>query len=451
MKKLIAIALVLVLCLSLIPAAFAADDLIKVGIVNNPPSESGYREANVNDFISVFTEENGYDASFFYSIKNDEQLSAARQFITDGVDYLLISAAETTGWDAVLKDAQEAGIGVFLFDRMIDCDPELFEAAVVSDMAKEGETAVGWLLDQKLPEYNVIHIQGAMGSDAQLGRTGALDEQFEAGTMNKVVQQTATWDEAEAKKIVESVINSGDPFNVIYAENDGMAKGAVAALDEAGIGVFLFDRMIDCSPDLYTAAVVSDMRNEGVTAVAWLESLGLEEYNILHIQGQLGSAAQIGRSEPLQEKCEADEKWTMVREGTGGDSWDPNEARKIAEAAINAGEKFNIVYAENDGMAQGVVAALDANGITHGVNGDVIVMGFDCNKWALRELLAGNWNYDGQCSPFQASLIDGMIKTLKAGGEIEGLNDLKQIINDEKGFDARTITEEDIATYGLGE
>ena len=204
MKKLIAVALVIVLCLSLMPAAFA-DDLIKVGVVNNPPSESGYREANVNDFINVFTKENGYDASFFYSIKNDEQLSAARQFITDGVDYLLISAAETTGWDAVLKDAQEAGIGVFLFDRMIDCDPALFEAAVVSDMAKEGETAVAWLLDQKLDAYNVIHIQGAMGSDAQLGRTGALDEQFASGKMTKVVQQTATWDEAEAKKIVESV------------------------------------------------------------------------------------------------------------------------------------------------------------------------------------------------------------------------------------------------------
>ena len=116
MKKLIAVALVIVLCLSLMPAAFA-DDLIKVGVVNNPPSESGYREANVNDFINVFTKENGYDASFFYSIKNDEQLSAARQFITDGVDYLLISAAETTGWDAVLKDAQEAGIGVF-HDRL---------------------------------------------------------------------------------------------------------------------------------------------------------------------------------------------------------------------------------------------------------------------------------------------------------------------------------------------
>ena len=321
MKKFARLLLAVALVMTMMVGAALAE--ITVGIVNNPPSESGYREANVKDFETVFTAENGYTAKTFYSLKNDEQLAAARQFITDGVDYLLISAAETTGWDAVLKDAQEAGIGVFLFDRMIDCDSALFEAAVVSNMADEGETAVNWLLSLDLPEYNVIHIQGAMGSDAQLGRTGALDAQFEAGKMKKVVQQTATWDEAEAKKIVESVINSGEDFNVIYAENDGMARGAVAALDEAGI--------------------------------------------------------------------------------------------------------------------------------THGVNGKVVVMGFDCNKWALRELLAGNWNYDGQCSPFQAAVIDGMIKTLQNGGAIEGLNAKKQIISVEKGFDAREITEEDIATYGLGE
>ena len=321
MKKFIAVILTLALALGC--AAAMAEGTIKVGIVNNPPSESGYREANVKDFEAVFSAANGYDAKTFYSIKNDEQLSAAQGFITEGVDYLLISAAETTGWDEVLKAAQEAGIRVFLFDRMIDCDPELFEAAVVSNMADEGDTAVNWLLGLGLAEYNVIHIQGAMGSDAQLGRTGALDAQFAAGTMKKVVQQTATWDEAEAKKIVESVINSGEAFNVVYAENDGMARGAVAALDEAGI--------------------------------------------------------------------------------------------------------------------------------THGLNGDVVIMGFDCNKWALRELLAGNWNYDGQCSPFQASVIDQMIKTLEAGNAIEGLNEKKQIISVEKGFDASTITAEDIDAYGLGE
>ena len=315
MKKLIALLLTLALCLGMAAAA-NADDLIKVGVVNNPPSESGYRAANVADFESVFTAENGYDMTPFYSLKNDEQLQAAQGFITDGVDVLLISAAETTGWDEVLTAAKEAGIKVYLFDRMIDVPEDLYEAAVVSDMAKEGETAVTWLKDQGLAEYNVIHIQGAMGSDAQIGRTGALDAEFEAGTMKKVAQQTATWDEAEAKKIVESVINSGEDFNVIYAENDGMAKGAVAALDE--------------------------------------------------------------------------------------------------------------------------------NGITHGVDGKVVIMGFDCNKWALKELKAGNWNYDGQCSPFQAQIIADLIKSGETPAE-------KKIINEEKGFDAKTITDDDIATYGLGE
>ena len=321
MKKILVLALALIMALS---AVTAMAEGIKVGIINLDPSESGYRQANVKNLTDTFTEENGYDATFVTAPTADKQLEAAKGFITDGVSYILVSAAEATGWDEVLEEAQENGIKVFLFDRMIDCDPSL-----------------------------------------------------------------------------------------------------------------------------YTAAVVSDMRQEGETAVAWLESLGLDEYKILHIQGQLGSAAQIGRSDPLTEKCEAEENWTIVREGTGGDSWDPNEARKIAEAAIDAGEDFNIVYAENDGMADGVVQALDAKGITHGVDGDVIIMGFDCNKWALEKLLAGEWNYDGQCSPFQAEVIDGMIKTLEDGGEIEGLNELNQIISDEKGFYATTITQEDIDNYGL--
>ena len=301
------------------PAAPAGDGLIKVGIVNNPPSESGYRAANVADFEKVFTEANGYKTSTFYSLKNDEQLNAAAQFITDGVDYLLISAAATDGWTNVLENAKQAGIKVFLFDRMMNVDESLFEAAVVSDMSAQGKMAVQWLLDQNLPEYNVVHIQGAMGSDAQIGRTTPLDEQFQKGTMKRVAQQTATWDEATAKQIVESVINSNESFNVIYAENDGMAKGAVAALDEAGI--------------------------------------------------------------------------------------------------------------------------------THGVNGDVVVIGFDCNKWALREVLAGNWNLDVQCSPFQAEKINEMIQDLEAGKTIPE----KIVINEETYFDAATITQEDIDKYGLGD
>ena len=124
-------------------------------------------------------------------------------------------------------------------------------------------------------------------------------------------------------------------------------------------------------------------------------------------------------------------------------TWDEAEAKKIVEAVINSKEDFNVIYAENDGMANGAVAALDEAGITHGVDGKVVVMGFDCNKWALRELLAKNWNYDGQCSPFQAAVIEKMISTGKVPS--------KKVISDEKGFDARTITQADIDKYGLGD
>jgi len=298
------------------PAA-ADGELITVGIINNDPNESGYRTANDKDLKETFTEENGYSASFAYSLKNDEQITAAQKFIQDGVDYLLLSAADTSGWDSVLQDAQDAGIRVILFDRTIDADESLYEASIVSDMAKEGETAVNWLKDQGLDEYNVIHIQGVMGSAAQQGRTGALDAAVAAGEMNIVTQQTAEWNAEKAQQIVQSVIDSGESFNVIYAENDDMAKGAVAALDKANI--------------------------------------------------------------------------------------------------------------------------------SHGVGKDVIVMGFDCNKWALEELLAQNWNYDGQCNPFQASYIDEVIKTIESGGTVSE----KVIILEEQGFDATTITQEDVDTYGI--
>ena len=296
----------------------ASGELIKVGIINNDPNESGYRTANDADLKAMFTKENGYDASFAYSLKNDEQIQAAQQFIQDDVDYLLLSAADTAGWDSVLQDAKDAGIHVILFDRTIDADESLYDASIVSDMAKEGETAVSWLADQGLDSYKVIHIQGVMGSAAQQGRSGALDDKVAAESNWEIVaQQTAEWNAEKAQQIVQSQIDAGKDFNVIYAENDDMAKGAVAALDAAGI--------------------------------------------------------------------------------------------------------------------------------SHGVGKDVIVMGFDCNKWALEELLAQNWNYDGQCNPFQAKYIDEVIKTLESGGTPAE----KTIIMDEKGFDASTITQDDVDKYGI--
>ena len=155
----------------------------------------------------------------------------------------------------------------------------------------------------------------------------------------------------------------------------------------------------------------------------------------------MGSAAQKGRSGALADTAKS-EGWNIVTEQTA--EWNAEKAQQIVQSVIDSGQAFNVIYAENDDMAKGAVAALDKANISHGVGKDVIVMGFDCNKWALEELLNQNWNYDGQCNPFQASYIADVIQKLQNNEEITE----KTIIMDEKGFDATTITEDDVNKYG---
>jgi galactofuranose transport system substrate-binding protein len=328
MKKLLTIGMLCAfVLLMLTPVVFAGGEkeaaksggLIKVGIVNLPPEESGYRQANVEDMNNVFSKANGYDAKQTNTGDNSEQIAAAQGYIREGVDYLLISAANASGWDNVLKSAKSAGVKVFLFDRLIQTDPSNFQAALVSDMATEGNSAMAWLLGQGLSAYKVILIRGQLGSAAEQGRSAAVLKARDAG------------------------------------------------------------------------------------------------------------------------------KITIVADGTGGDSWSLEEARKVVEAAITAGKDFNVIYAENDGMAQGAVQALDAAGITHGKGGKVKVIGFDFNRFALRNVQAGYWDCNIQCSPRQAAEISRWIKAKAAGTALpSGIVFQKEIF-----VDTASITDAIIANLGL--
>ena len=299
----------------------AGGSLVKVGIVNLPPEESGYRQANVEDMNNVFSKENGYDARQSNTGDNSEQVAAAQGYVRDGVDYLLISAANASGWDNVLKSAKSAGVTVFLFDRLIQTDAANYHAALVSDMYAEGATAMNWLLSQNLPEYKVVLIRGQLGSAAELGRSDAVLKARDAG------------------------------------------------------------------------------------------------------------------------------KITLVADGTGGDSWSLEEARKVVEAAITAGKDFNVIFAENDGMAQGAVQALDAAGISHGKGGKVKVIGFDFNRFALRNVQAGYWDCAVQCSPRQAAQLSGWIKGMESGSAVpSGI-----VYQNEIFADTASITDDIVLNKGIND
>ena len=96
------------------------------------------------------------------------------------VDYIVLMPISESGWDSVLQEAKEAGIPVILVDRMVDVEDEsLYAAHIGSDFLKEGRLAVAWMEDafrEAEDPVRVIHIQGTLGSTAQLGRTAALVE-----------------------------------------------------------------------------------------------------------------------------------------------------------------------------------------------------------------------------------------------------------------------------------
>jgi simple sugar transport system substrate-binding protein len=94
-------------------------------------------------------------------------------------------------------------------------------------------------------------------------------------------------------------------------------------------------------------------------------------------------------------------------------------------------------------MAQGGVQALEAAGISHGKDGKVKVLGFDFNRFALRNVQAGYWNADMQCNPRQAAQISEWIKS---GNIPSGI-----IYQEEMLVDTETITDEIIEKYGIND
>ncbi len=164
------------------------------------------------------------------------------------VDYIVLMPISESGWDSVLQEAKEAGIPVILVDRMVDVEDEsLYAAHIGSDFLKEGRLAVAWMEDafrEAEDPVRVIHIQGTLGSTAQLGRTAALEEAVETHENWELpAQMDGDFTQAKTYEVMTEYLSSlpgGRDIDVVYCENDNIAFGALQALEEQGYA---------CGPD----------------------------------------------------------------------------------------------------------------------------------------------------------------------------------------------------------
>jgi simple sugar transport system substrate-binding protein len=201
-------------------------------------SEGGWRAANTASFKET-AEQLGINLKF-YDAQNklENQVSAFHQFNQDPeVDVIILAALETTGWEEVLKEAQENGKVVVLEDRRIDAPDDLYATYIGSDFAEEGRKAAAEMCELlKDSDKKVVwELVGNVGSSAAKDRGQGFREKMGECGIEIAKSQTGNWSITEGKQVTEAWLKETKDVQGIFAQNDEMGLGAIEALKEAGL------------------------------------------------------------------------------------------------------------------------------------------------------------------------------------------------------------------------
>ena len=122
-------------------------DLFVIGF-SQVGSESDWRIANTQSMIDTFTEDKGYELRVVNARQNqDNQFAAVRNFILEGVDFIVIAPTVEEGWDSVLAEVKAAGIPVGAYWYSY--------ARTVDEARQEAETCIS-ILRSKQFEYPIF-------------------------------------------------------------------------------------------------------------------------------------------------------------------------------------------------------------------------------------------------------------------------------------------------------
>ena len=203
-------------------------------------SESDWRVANTRSMTATFGNDPDYELIMENARQQQEnQFSAVRKFILEGVDFIIIAPTVEEGWDTVLREVKDAGIPVIIMDRSVAVeDEDLYLTNIGSDFLHQGNLAVEWL-EGEIPadkEINILHLQGTIGATAQIQRTKALESAVATHDNWEISSQLyGDFTEAKAYEVMTAYLRENKDIDVLYSENDNMTFGAMRALEEAGI------------------------------------------------------------------------------------------------------------------------------------------------------------------------------------------------------------------------
>ncbi len=182
-----------------------------------------------------------------------KQVGQLETAVTQGITGVIIEPVSVDGIVPAIEAATKAGIPVVVVNQKIS-KPEAASAFVGVSNVEGGIMEMKTAAEAIGGKGNVAFLLGPMGSDAQLGRTEGYYEVLKDYPDIKVAfEQSANWKTDEALKLVENWLQTGTELSAIVANNDGMALGALKAVEDAKMLDKIKIYGFDATPDALAA------------------------------------------------------------------------------------------------------------------------------------------------------------------------------------------------------
>lgn len=244
MKRFISLMLTAVLCLSLAACSSGSqksqNENLVIGFAQIG-QESGWRDAETGDIQWYAARHTDTIELHFADAqqKPENQIKAIRSFIDMGVDVIAFAPVIETGWEEVLLECQKAEIPVILVDRGIDSsiDDSLYTTMIASDHVWAGEQAAIVMEELLGGSGVVVELQGTIGASATIEREQGFDDYIAANCkdIEIIAHQSGDFTRDQGRAVMESMLQTYEHIDGVFAHNDDMALGAIEAIKEAGL------------------------------------------------------------------------------------------------------------------------------------------------------------------------------------------------------------------------
>lgn len=166
-----------------------------------------------------------------------EQGDIMENLIQQGVDAIVLSTESDASMLPYLRDAMKADIPVFMFNMSeLDKDNYMYVSSLGYDQYEAGYDIGTWVKDQYGAEAQKIGVlEGYPGVLNTMRMNGFNDAIADNENLQVVASQTANWTREDGTTVTESILTANPDLTILYGPYDEMVLGGLTVIKERAL------------------------------------------------------------------------------------------------------------------------------------------------------------------------------------------------------------------------